>query len=126
MSVAVRQIILAGAVGILVVVLVVRLSRRGQLSFRYALGWIGVGSFGILASLFVPIAGPVARTLGLSAAALVGLGALIFITLISIQLSISISGLQSQVRVLAEEIGRLNSREAQSPSHVHAEEKQET
>lgn len=108
MSFAVRQMLIAGVVGILVVIMVVRLSRRGQLSFRYTMGWIGVASFGILAGLFVPIVEPLANALGLSAAALIGLGALVFITVIAIQLSISISGLQRQVQSLAEETARLS------------------
>lgn len=102
--------LLAGVVGLLVVTVVVRLSRRGQLSFRYTVGWIGVASFGILAGLFVPIAEPIASTLGLSAAALIGLGALVFITAIAIQLSISISGLQKQIRTLVEEVAQIEFR----------------
>jgi hypothetical protein len=72
------------------------------------MGWIGVASFGILAGLFVPVVEPVAKALGLSAAALVGLGALVFITVIAIQLSISISGLQKQAQSLTEETARLD------------------
>lgn len=108
MSLAVRQMLIAGVVGLLVVIVVVRLSRRGQLSFRYTIGWIGVASFGILAGLFVPVVEPVAKALSLSAAALIGLGALVFITAIAIQLSISISGLQRQVQSLTEEVARLD------------------
>ena len=96
--------LIAGVVGLLVVIMVARLSRRGQLSFRYTIGWIGVASFGILAGLFVPLVEPIANALGLSAAALIGLGALVFITAIAIQLSISISGLQRQMRTLTETI----------------------
>jgi len=107
-SLAVRQMLIAGVVGIVVVITVVRLSRRGQLSFRYTMGWIGVASFGILAGLFVPVVEPVANALGLSAAALIGLGALVFITVIAIQLSISISGLQKQVQSLTEAAARLD------------------
>lgn len=87
--------------------MVVRLSRRGQLSFRYTVGWIAVASIGILGGLLVPLAEPVAKTLGLSAAALLALLALIFFVLIAIQLSISISGLQKQNQILAEELARL-------------------
>lgn len=107
MSVATRQALLAGMVGLLVVFVVIRLSRRGQLSFHYTFGWIVVASFGILAGLFIPVVEPIAITLGLSAAALIGMGALVFITVIAIQLSISISGLQRQVQSLTEETARL-------------------
>jgi hypothetical protein len=93
--------------GLVVLVIVVRLSRRGQLSFRYTLGWIGVASIGILAGLFVPLVEPTAEMLGLSAAALLALVAVVFFMLIAIQLSISISGLQKQHRTLTEEVARL-------------------
>lgn len=101
----------------MLVVVVVRLSRRGQLTFRYTIGWILVGSIGILGGLMAPLAEPVAETLGLSAAALLALIALIFFVLISVQLSISISGLQKQNRTLAEEIARLRHEIRSAPQH---------
>ncbi|NDF55824.1 MAG: DUF2304 family protein, partial [Proteobacteria bacterium] len=73
--------------GLVTLFVVVRLSRRGQLSFRYALGWMAVSALGILAGLFVPLAEPVADALGLSAAALVALLGVVFFVLIAIQLS---------------------------------------
>ena len=96
--------------GLVTLFVVVRLSRRGQLSFRYALGWMAVSALGILAGLFVPLAEPVADALGLSAAALVALLGVVFFVLIAIQLSISISGLQKQNRALAESIANLEQR----------------
>jgi len=101
------QITLAAVIGLALMVVVVHLSRRGQLSFRYTVGWIAVASVGILGGLLVPLAEPIAELLGLSAAALLALVALVFFVVISIQLSISISGLQKQNRILAEEIARL-------------------
>jgi hypothetical protein len=105
--VATRQILIAASVGLLTLLSVVRLSRQGKLSFRYTMGWIAVASIGVLAGLFVPAAEPIAQSLGMSAAALLGLSALMFVTVIAIQLSISISGLQRQVRSLAEDLARL-------------------
>jgi len=107
--------LIAGVGGLLIVAMVVRLSRLGQLSFRYTLGWIGVASFGILAGLFAPVIAPVANAIGLSSAALLGLGALVFITVIAIQLSISISGLQRQVQLLAEEVAKVDNGVRSSP-----------
>jgi len=102
--------IIAALIGLLILFIVVRLSRRGQLSFRYTIGWIGVASFGLMAGLFVWIVEPLADLLGLSAAALLGLGVLLFLTVIAIQLSVSISGLQRQVRTLVEEIAEIEFR----------------
>ena len=108
MTPAESQTILAAATGLVILVVVVRLSRRGQLSFRYTVGWIAVAALGILAGLFVSLAKPAADVLGLSPAALVALLGVVFFVLIAIQLSISISGLQKQNRTLTEEIARLN------------------
>jgi len=107
MSSSATQITIAALIGLALVVVVVRLSRRGQLSFRYTVGWIAVASIGILGGLLVPLAEPVANTLGLSAAALLALLALLFFVVIAVQLSISISGLQKQNQTLAEELARL-------------------
>ncbi len=99
--------VIAALIGVAILISVVRLSRRGQLSFRYTLGWIVVASTGILSGAFVSAVQPVADSLGLSAAALLGLIALVFIIVIAIQLSISISGLQQQLRTLTEDLARL-------------------
>lgn len=101
------QATIAAVIGLALVVTVVRLSRRGQLSFRYTVGWIAVASIGILGGLLAPLAEPVAEALGLSAAALLALVALVFFVLIAIQHSISISGLQKQNQILIEELARL-------------------
>ena len=101
------QTLLAALIGIVLVMTVIQLSRRGLLSFRYSMGWIAVASTGILAGLFIPLAEPVASAFGLSSAALLAIIGLIFFVLIAIQLSISISGLQKQVRTLTEELARL-------------------
>lgn len=111
MSLAARQTLIAAVVGILVVLIVVRLARQDRLSFRYTLGWIGVASIGVLSGLVVPAAEPLGRVLGLSGASVLGLTALIALCVISIQLSISISILQRQVRTLTEEIARRDRQE---------------
>ena len=107
MSSSATQTLLVALVGLVVVAIVVRLSRRGLLSFRYTIGWVVVASTGILAGLFIPLAAPIASAIGMSAAALLAVVALILFVAISIQLSISISGLQQQVRTLTEELARL-------------------
>lgn len=111
---ATSQAILAAVMGLVILITVSRLSRRGQLSFRYTLGWIAVSALGILSGLFVPLAAPIADELGLSAAALVALLGVVFFILIAIQLSISISGLQKQNRILTEEIAILKNKLAET------------
>jgi len=101
------QTVLAALTGLVMVTFVVRLSRRGLLSFRYTIGWIVVASLGILAGLFIPLAAPLASAIGILPAALLAVVALLVFIAISIQLSISISGLQQQVRTLSEDLARL-------------------
>jgi len=98
---------IAAVIGLAVMVVVVALSRRGQLSFRYTIGWIAIASIGILGVFLLPLAAPIAGKLTISPAALLALVAFVFFLAITIQLSISISGLQKQNRTLTEEIARL-------------------
>lgn len=67
MEPVVSQALLAAVLGVIILVIVARLSRRGQLSFRYNLGWIGVASIGILAGLFIPLVEPTAEASASSA-----------------------------------------------------------
>ena len=108
MSVETTQAASAAFIGLVLLVLVVRLSRRGLLSFRYTLGWIGVATLGMFSSLLIPAVSPVSSSLGLSPAALLALSALLLLLVITIQLSISISGMQKHLQKLTEELGRLH------------------
>lgn len=99
--------LLVAVLGLALAISVIGLFRRGQLSFRFAIGWLGVASVGLLASLFIPVTDPVAELLDLSAPALLALIVSFFLIMITVQLSISISGLQKQIRALASEIARL-------------------
>jgi hypothetical protein len=59
---------------------------------------------GLLAGLFVPVIQPMANFLQLTPAALLALIAVVLLVSICIQLSISISGLQDQIRSMAEKV----------------------
>ena len=83
---------------------VLGLARTGRLSFRYTVGWLGFFSLSALLSLFVPFASPASSLLGVTPGVVVTFVAALALLLICIQLSISISGLQEQVRRLTEEI----------------------
>lgn len=71
------------------------------------MGWMVVAGIGIFGSVLVPLAAPIAGILDLSPAALLALVAFVFFLVITLQLSISISGLQQQNRLLAEELALL-------------------
>lgn len=107
MSTETGQVLFAACSGAIFGVVVFRLARRQKLSFRYTVGWLALCGVGIFAGLLVPVINPLARWLSISPAALIAIGAVLLLTSICIQLSISISGLQSQVRRLTEEAAEL-------------------
>lgn len=103
MSPETTQTLFAAVVSVVFVVSVYRLGRKQKLSFRYAVGWMILGILGVIAGLLIPLAEPLAQNLNVSPGALLGIAALVLLLLLCVQLSISISGLQEQVRTLAEE-----------------------
>ncbi len=103
MSPETTQTLLASLMSIVFVLVVYRLGRRQKLSFRYTVGWLVLGGLGVVAGIILPLAEPLANRLHLSPAALLGVGAVALLVTLCVQLSISISGLQEQVRTLAEE-----------------------
>lgn len=107
MSPQTTQAVLATVISVVFVVSVYRLGRRQKLSFRYTVGWLVLGALGIVAGIFSPLAEPLAEQLNLSPSALLGVGGLLLLLILCVQLSISISGLQEQVRTLAEEASYL-------------------
>jgi uncharacterized membrane protein YfcA len=107
MSPQTTQAVLATLISVIFVLSVYRLGRRQKLSFRYTVGWLVLGGLGIVAGIFSPLAEPLAEQLNLSPAALLGVGGLLLLLVLCVQLSISISGLQEQVRTLAEEASYL-------------------
>jgi hypothetical protein len=97
------QTVVAAVVSLMFLLSVYRLGRKQKLSFRYTTGWMILGSLGVFAGLLVPVAEPIAQKLQVSPSALLGGGAVVLLVILCVQLSISISGLQEQVRRLAEE-----------------------
>ena len=103
-----KQVLIIALLGTLVLLVTVRLSRRGQLSFRFTLGWLFIGGLGVFSGLLVSVADEVSDVLQITPAALVGLTTIILVLALTMQLSISISGLQRHIRILAEENAALN------------------
>lgn len=83
---------------------VISLSRRGRISFRYTVGWLTLCLLSALGGLLLPVIEPLSRKFQLDAFSLVGALAIIVLLSLCIQLSISISGLQSQLRRLNEDL----------------------
>lgn len=94
-------------VSALFVAFVYLLARRSRLSFRYALGWLLLFVPGLLAVVLLPLTNPISMALAITPAALLAVSFMIVLVTICIQLSISISGIQEQVRNLSEEVAQL-------------------
>ena len=80
------------------------LAQKQKISFRYAAGWIVLFSVGLVGGIVVPLVTPLADFLSLAPISIVVGSAVLALLAICIQLTVSISGLQNQVRQLAEKI----------------------
>ena len=107
MSQETTQIFVSAVLSACLALFVYRLARRQRLSFRYTIGWLALCALGMFAGLFIPVVEPLSNFLQLSPAGLIAVGALSVLVLICVQLSASISGLQEQIRKLAEQIAHL-------------------
>lgn len=103
MSAKETQTILAVVASLVFLLLIHRLGRSQKLSFRYTVGWLALGFVGLVAGIFLPITVPLAEKINLSPAAILGISAILLLVALCVQLSISISGMQEQIRRLAEE-----------------------
>lgn len=110
MSYAVKQALLIGAGGSLFCAAVFALARRQLISLRYALGWTLISCIGILGALLTPLVEPVARLFGMSPTGVLLTGATVVLLAIALQLSVSVSGLQSELRDIAEAHALLDQR----------------
>ena len=107
MSQSTAQLFVAAVFCLAFMVGVYRLARNGLLSFYYAMGWLTLFAVGILALIALPVTNKISDWLNVTPAALLAVAGLLILLVICIQLSISISGLQNQVRRLTEELAKL-------------------
>ena len=103
MSQGAIQTLVATVAGVILAISVYMLARHGRLSFRYTVGWFVLCLIGITAGASVPLVQPLADSLKVTPAALLSLGAVVLLIAICVQFSISISGMQEQIRRLTEE-----------------------
>jgi hypothetical protein len=101
------HVVILMAVSLFSIAVVIRLARTQKLTFRYAVGWITLGVFGLISSFAIPVVEPIAEALSLTPIAIVAGVAVLILIVICIQLSISISGLQRQIRLMTEEVAFL-------------------
>jgi LPXTG-motif cell wall-anchored protein len=110
MSTGAKQALILAAGGVALIALIFVLARRRLMTARYALGWMLIGLFVLLGSFLTNLAGEVGRVAGMTPTAVFLAAATILLLAIALQLSISVSGLQSQVRDLAEDRALLEDR----------------
>ena len=106
------QTITIAAIAVCFGLIVISLARRGRLSFRYTIGWLVLLGIGAISSVLTPLVRPIADTIGTTEGVVVSAVAVAVLLAICIQLSISVSGLQKQIQLLAEHIAILESDES--------------
>ncbi len=92
------------ALSVLLAILIYRLAVKQKISFRYLVGWLSICTLGIFSRVFLPMVEPLSVILRVTPSALLALVGILFLLLICVQLTISISGMQQQIRRLTEEI----------------------
>ena len=105
-----RQALVLAAGGVALAIVIVVLVRRRLISTRYAVGWLAIAVLVILGAAFTSAVSEVGDVAGMTPTAVFLAGATILLLAIAIQLSISVSGLQSQVRDLTEANALLDER----------------
>lgn len=91
--------------GVAILVMMVEMLRRRQLSEKYAVLWLAVG-VGVLPFAFFPrLIDVLARLLGVaSGVSLVLFAGIVFLLVVCVHLSWEVSRLEEETRVLAEEV----------------------
>jgi GT2 family glycosyltransferase len=117
MSVGLRQALILAASGVLLVVVIVALVRRRLITTRYALGWIVIALFVVLGAAFTNAVSSVGDISGMTPTAVFLAVATVVLLAITLQLSISVSGLQAHVRDVAEAQALLEARSEEPGVH---------
>ena len=111
------QIIEIMGLAICAITLVLFLSRKQLLSFRYTVGWILLCVLTILGALVVPFIEPISAFLRIGPFAVIGAICLFTLLGICIQLSISISGMQRHISRLNEDLALLRNKTEKLDAH---------
>lgn len=93
--------------GVLFGVIVISIARKGILSMRYTFGWLFIAACIVLGGVLSGVFGRLASALDIAALPLVVALAAVGLLAITVQLSITVSGLTETVRTLAESVAML-------------------
>ena len=102
MSFGLRQSLVIAAAGVAVFVVAASAARRQKMSLRYTILWVVIAVSGILGSLLTFLVSPLSEVLGMSPTGFLLAVASALLLTITMMLSVSVSGLQSEIRELAE------------------------
>ena len=120
MSAAFGQGLLIAFGGVLLAIAAITLAQRRLITLRYALGWLTIALVTLVGAAAARLVTPVAELFSMTATGVLLAGATALLVAIAIQLSISVSGLQAQVRELAEAhallANRLDELETRAPA----------
>jgi preprotein translocase subunit SecY len=108
-----KQALLVAAGGVVLAAVVVVLARRRLITARYLAGWLALAGVFVLGGVFAGLVLPLAELFDMTGTAVFLAGATVVLLAISIQLSVSVSGLQAQTRELAETCAILEQRLAE-------------
>jgi len=81
---------------------IITLARKGRISFRYTMGWLSLSALGVLGGILRPVITPISNRLRLDEFSFVAAIAIMALLGLCVQLSISVSGIQNQLRKLNE------------------------
>jgi len=84
------------------------LAVKQRISFRYLVGWLSICALGIFSRIFIPVIEPLSISLKVAPGVLLAIVGMVILLVICVQLTISISGMQQQIRRLTEEIALQN------------------
>jgi hypothetical protein len=101
-SVIVKQALVMAGGGLAIVLIALRLARRRLVSTRFAVSWIGLGCMVAGAAAFMPFVGRIGRLADMTPTAVLLAVSSVTLLAISVQLSISVSRLQEDLRTVAE------------------------
>ena len=104
MSTQTIHALVVSSLSLTLIVGVIQLAQKQRISLRYAAGWIVLLGVGLLGGIVVPLIAPLADFLSLAPISIVAGSAILVLLVICVQLTVSISGLQNQVRQIAEKI----------------------
>ena len=111
--------------GLVLLVAVFLLARRGFLSLRYALGWMAVSALLLAAALALVLIGGISHSLPITPTGLLAGVGLAFLLAVCLQLSISLSGQQEAIRALSEANALLGERLRRTEEEIRSQQRPE-